>query len=126
MRRLLVLTALLVTATPAHAAGKLHVAITGQNHHPAVGKRWHYEVKVTTAAGKPIASRIHLEFLFGTIPVGQVGTHFVRNGFWQETFGTPGNPTFPPAARGQRLTLEAIATAKGYAKAKAGWWLVVR
>jgi hypothetical protein len=128
MRRLLgVAAAFLVTASPALGAGRLHVTITGQNHHPVVGKRWHYEVRVTNAAtGKLVACRIHLEFLFGSIVVGQVGTHTVSDGIWQETFGTKANPGFPPAARGQRLTLEAIATKKGFAKAKAGWWLVPR
>jgi len=128
MRRLLLLAfaLLILAASPALAAGKLRVTITGQDHHPVVGKRWHYSVKVTNAAGKPVACRIHLEFLFGTIVVGQVGTHFVKNGFWQETFGAPGNPAFPAAARGQKLTLRATVTAKGYARARAGWWIVPR
>src|SRR5438105_5594518 len=106
MRRLLLLALALFTlsTSPALAVGKLHVAVTGQDHHPVVGKRWHYSVKVTNAAGKPVACRIHLEFLFGSIVVGQVGTHFVKNGLWQETFGVPGNPAFPAAARGQKLT----------------------
>ena len=123
----LTLALLVLTASPALALGRLHVVVRGQDHHPLVHKKWHYEVRVTDAkTGKPVACRIHLQFLFGTIPVGQVGVHVVKNGFWQETFGTPGHPGFPPAARGQRLTLQAVVTAKGYAKAKAGWWLVVR
>ena len=126
MRRLLVLALLLFSASPALAAGKLHVTVTGQDHHPRVGKRWHYEVRVTNAAGKPVAARIHLQFLFGTLPVGEVGVHTVKSGFWQETFGTPGNPAFPASARGQHLVLEATVTAKGYARAKAGWAIVVR
>ena len=120
------LALLLFSASPALAAGKLHVTVTGQDHHPRVGKRWHYEVRVTNAAGKPVAARIHLQFLFGTLPVGEVGVHTVRSGFWQETFGTPGNPAFPASARGQHLVLEATVTAKGYARAKAGWAIVVR
>lgn len=128
MRRLLLLALALLalSASPASAAARLRVVIVGQNHHPVVGKRWHYSVKVTNPAGKPAACRIHLEFLFRSIVVGQVGTHFMKNGFWQETFGVPGNPAFPAAARGQKLTLEAIATAKGYAQGKAGWWIVAR
>jgi hypothetical protein len=115
---------LLLAATPALAAGRLHVKIVGQNHHPKVGAKWHYSVTVTDAkTGKRVACKIHLQFVFGSIPVGQVGTHIVKNGFWQETFGTPGNPSFPAAARGQRVTLQAVVTAKGYAKASAGWWV---
>jgi len=108
------------------AAGKLHVVVTGQDHHPRVGKHWHYEVHVTNAAGKPVRSRIHLQFLFGAIPVGEVGRHLLPRGVWEETFGTPGNPAFPAAARGQRLTLQATATAKGYAQAKGGWVITVK
>jgi hypothetical protein len=126
VRRLLVVVIALVLAAPAVAAPKLHVVVTGQDHHPRVGKRWHYEVRVTNAAGKPVASRIHLQFLFAGVPVGEVGVHAVKSGVWQETFGAPGNPSFPPASRGQRLVLQASATAKGYAPAKAGWWVVPR
>jgi len=118
----------LVVAAPAAAQLKtLHVVITGQDHHPRIGKRWHYEVRVTDAhTGKPVACRIHLQFLFGTLPVGEVGVHVVKNGFWQETFGTPGNPSFPPASRGQHLVLQATVTKKGYRTAKAGWAIVPR
>ena len=108
------------------APPKLHVVIRGQDHHPLVGKTWHYSVTVTNAAGKPVASKIHLQFLFNGFPVGQIGTHVVKNGFWQETFGTPGHPGFPAAARTQALVIEAIVTAKGYAVAKAHWPIVVK
>lgn len=92
---------------------KLHVRITGQSHHPLVGKKWHYEVRVTDAAGKPVAANVHLQFLFAGVPVGQVGRHHVANGLWRETFGVPGNPPFPERARGQHLELQAIATSQG-------------
>jgi hypothetical protein len=109
------------------APKRLHVAIHGQDHHPLVGKRWHFEVRVTDAAtGKPMACRIHLQFFFSGTPVGEVGVHVVKNGFWQEIFGAPGNPAFPPAARGQPLVLRATVTAKGYATARAGWSIVPR
>ena len=131
MRRLLVLICvLLVAAAGAASAGaalpKLHVVLKGQDHHPLVGKKWHYSVTVTNAAGKPVASKIHLQFLFSGLPVGQIGVHTVKNGFWQETFGTPGHAPFPPAARGQKLVIEAIVTAKGYAVTKATWPIVVK
>jgi hypothetical protein len=106
-------------------ASKIRVQLTGQSHHPRVGERWHYEVRVTNAAGKPIAANIHLQFLFGEIPVGQVGRHHVAKGVWQETFGVPGNPAFPARARGQPLVLQAVVTALGETR-KAGWSIVVR
>ena len=125
---IVLLTLGLVFAAPAAAQSKtLHVSVLGQDHHPRVGKRWHYEVRVTDAStGNPVACRIHLQFLFGTLPVGEVGVHVVKNGLWQETFGVPGNPSFPAAARGQHLVLQATVTAKGYRTAKAGWAIVPR
>jgi len=123
----LVLAALALSASPALAAGRLHVVISAQDHHPKVGAKWHYSVRVTDAkTGKAVASKIHLQFLFGTSPIAEVGTHVVKDGVWAETFGTPGNPPFPAAARGIRVTLRATATAKGYTKGTAGWWLVAR
>jgi hypothetical protein len=129
MRYAVVVVALalgLVAAAPAATQLKtFHVALKGQDHQPRIGKRWHYEVRVTDkATGKPVACRIHLQFMFGTLPVGEVGVHVVKNGFWQETFGTPGHPPFPPAARGQHLVLRATVTAKGYTTARAGWAIV--
>jgi hypothetical protein len=106
-------------------ASKIRVQLTGQSHHPRVGKRWHYEVRVTDAAGKPVAANVHLQFLFNGIPVGQVGRHRVADGVWRETFGTPGNPAFPARARGQPLVLQAVVTALGETR-KAGWWIVVK
>ncbi|HUK94420.1 MAG TPA: hypothetical protein VLU96_05120 [Gaiellaceae bacterium] len=103
----------------------IHARLIAQSHHPLVGKRWHYEVHVTDADGRPVPARIHLQFLFGGVPVGQVGRHYVRNGVWRETIGAPGNPPFPARARGQPLVLQAIVTALGQT-AKANWWIVVK
>jgi hypothetical protein len=91
----------------------LHVRLTAQSHHPVVGKRWHYEVRVTDAAGRPVPANLHLQFLFAGVPVGEVGRHHVANGVWRETFGVPGNPPFPARARGQHLELRALATSRG-------------
>lgn len=112
------------TSTSA-VATKPKVVIVGQDHHPLVGKKWHYEVTVTLG-GKPVAAFIHLQFLFNGTAVGEVGKHTVARGVWQETFGTPGHPPFPAAARGQPLVLEATVKVKGHPLAKAGWPLVVR
>jgi hypothetical protein len=101
------------TAAATTAAPKLHVVITGQSHHPRVGRRWHYSVRITDASGKRVPANIHLQFLFAGVPVGQVGRHRVASGVWSETFGVPGNPAFPSRARGQQLQLQAIATSNG-------------
>jgi hypothetical protein len=106
-------------------APKLRVQLTGRSHHPRVGKEWSYEVRVTDADGKPVAFRVHLQFLFGGVAVGQVGRHRVPNGVWRETFGVPGNPPFPERARGQPLVLQAVVTALGETRT-ASYWIRVR
>jgi hypothetical protein len=111
--------------TAPRPASKIRVQLTAQSHHPHVGKRWSYEVRVTDADGKPVAFRVHLQFLFAGVPVGQVGRHRVPNGFWRETFGVPGNPPFPERARGQPLVLQAVVTALGETS-KATYWIRVQ
>jgi len=131
MRRVTVLALLLllagaVSASALAAKPKLKVVIKGQSHHPVVGKTWSYSVKVTNAAGKPVACKIHLQMLLaGAGVVGQVGTHNVKNGVWKETIVAHGPNAFPPAAVGEPLVLQATVTAKGYAPAKAGWAIKV-
>ncbi|HVP74933.1 MAG TPA: hypothetical protein VMS63_02840 [Gaiellaceae bacterium] len=134
MRRALVLLPLaLMTvglAGPSLAAPqlkKLKVVLKGQDHHPVVGKTWSYQVKVTDAAGKPVACRIHLQMLLaGVSVVGEIGVHVVKTGIWKETIVAKGPDAFPPAARGEPLVLQATVTAKGYATAKARWPIVVK
>ena len=99
--------------------------LTADSHHPRVGKPWHYEVRVTDAAGKPIPARIHLQIALNGAPVGQIGRHTVKNGVWQETIGADGNAPFPSQAKGIRLTFQAIANAQGQT-AKAGYWIDVQ
>jgi len=133
MRRLLVpvgvLLAAVALAGPAAAAPpKLTVVLKGQDHHPVVGKTWSYSVTVRNAAGKPVASKIHLQMLLAPFMsvVGEVGTHTVKNGVWKETIVAHGPNAFPLASVGQTLVLQATVTAKGYAAAKARWPIVVK
>ena len=101
------------------------VHLTAQSHHPRVGKPWRYEVRVTDAAGHPVPALVHLQILFGGVPVGQVGRHRVASGVWRETIGRGANPPFPARARGQPLVFQAVVTAKGQTR-KANWWIRVR
>ena len=94
----------------------IRVRLTADSHHPRVGKPWHYEVRVTDAAGRPVAARIHLQILFGGAVVGQVGRHRVANGVWQETIGAGANQPFPARARNVPLVFEAVVTAGGQTK----------
>ena len=104
---------------------RIRVQLTADSHHPRVGKVWHYEVRVTDAAGKPVPARIHLQILFGGAPVGQVGRHRVAGGVWRETIGAGRNQPFPTRARGLHLVFEAVVTAKGQTK-KVDYPIVVR
>lgn len=114
-------------ATTAPAAKPvLRVALTAESHNPVVGHTWTYEVHVTDPAGKPVAARIHLQFLFGGMVVGEVGVHVVADGVWQETIPAKGKDAFPPAAVGQALVLRATATATGYRAGAARWTVVVK
>jgi hypothetical protein len=109
----------------AKLAPKIHVTLTADSHHPRVGKPWRYEVRVTDASGKPVAASIHLQILFGGVPVGQVGRHRVEKGVWQETIGADRNAPFPARAQGQPLVLQAVAKALG-ATRKADYWIKVQ
>lgn len=103
----------------------IRVSLTADSHHPRVGKPWHYEVRVTDAAGKPVPARVHLQIVFGGAPVGQIGRHRVANGVWRETIGADGNAPFPARARGVRLAFQAVVTALGQTK-KANYWIEAR
>ena len=113
------------TTTVVRPKPSIRVSLTADSHHPRVGKPWHYEVRVTDAAGKPVPARVHLQIVFGGAPVGQVGRHRVANGVWKETIGVPGNPPFPARARGVRLVFQAVVNALGQTK-KANYWVQVR
>jgi hypothetical protein len=113
------------TVTYAKPKPRIHVRLTADSHHPLVGKPWHYEVRVTDAAGRPVPALVHLQIVFGGVPVGQVGKHRVANGIWRETIGADGNAPFPARARGQPLVFEAVVTAKGQT-VKADYPITVR
>jgi hypothetical protein len=100
-------------APPNPAAGKIHVRLLADSHRPRVGKPWHYQVRVTDAAGRPVPATVHLQILFEGSPVGQIGRHRVANGVWSETIGGDRNAPFPARARGLPLVFEAIVTARG-------------
>lgn len=126
MRRLLAIAVLALAVAPAAlAASPIKASLRAQSHHPVVGKTWWYQVKVTGAAGKPVAAKIHLQILFAGAPVGQIGIHRVANGFWREVIGKGPNPPFPAASRGQPLVFQAVVTAKGVT-VKRNWPIVVR
>jgi hypothetical protein len=84
--------------------GPVHGVLRADNHAPRVKRLWAYSVRVTDAAGRPLAGRVEIEFMFGGQVVGRdtPPTHPVKNGRWQDKL------TFPPAAVGQPLTFRAV------------------
>jgi hypothetical protein len=85
-----------------------------------VKKNWPITVNVTDLSGKPIAATLQMNFLLGTLQVGQVDNGKIHHftGRYHE------NITFPAAAVGNQLTLQAVVKAKGKTK-KLPWAISV-
>lgn len=98
------------TAAPAKLSFK--ATLVAPNHHPVVNKNWFITVTVTNLSGKPIAATLRMNVLLGSLRVGQVDNgkvyHFV--GRYHEII------TWPAAAVGHQLTLQAVVKVKGKTK----------
>jgi hypothetical protein len=96
----------------------LRVTLTAQNHHPRASHspsaQWGYCVKVTTAAGESIASRIHLQIVSGRTAVAQVGLVSLNKGYdhWCASIGGEAS-VLNAVPRGKKLELQAVVTARG-------------
>jgi hypothetical protein len=135
LRRLLVtaLVALTVVTGAMAAVGTsqspIRVTLTAQNHHPrasaSTSVQWGYCVRVRTAAGKSVASTIHLQILQGRKPVGQVGFVSLRKGYdhWCASIGGETNPLLA-VPRGKKLIFQAVVRAEGVT-VKRNWPIVV-
>jgi uncharacterized protein YwbE len=93
------------TPTSSVTTGPVHATLTGENHHPVAGRSWSYEVKVTDAAGHPLAGTVLTEFVYPS--VGVVGkesppTHRLKNGVLKDSL------TFPPSAVGHTVELQTV------------------
>ena len=110
---------------PAAAKPAFKAGLTATSHRPVVNDlSWAITVTVSDLSGKPIAASLHMQVLFGSLVVGQIdavgknGTgpgnvyHFV--GRYHEKI------SWPLAAVGHALTLQAVVTAKGQTK-KLDW-----
>jgi hypothetical protein len=100
-------------ATKTHRARlPFRAVLHAPTHRPRAGKPWLYDVRVTDFDGRPIRARIRMRVLFGGLPVGKVdeGRTFTFTGVWREPKKEP--LIWPARARGQRLTFEAIVTAR--------------
>ena len=108
----------------------IRVILAAQNHHPRAStspyEHWWYSVKVTTAAGKSVASKIQLRILSNRTPLVGVGLVTLKKGhdYWRAGIGGEASVlnTLP---RGKRLILQAVVKAEGVT-VKRNWPLVVR
>jgi hypothetical protein len=116
-----------VTAGGATSAPVLpaRVTIAAATHHPRANAPWPVTVRVTNAAGKPIAATLTMRILFSGTPVGKVDNgrvyHFV--GTWREKKGE--EIKWPAASRSQPLAFEAIVHAQN-TTVKKTWAITVR
>ncbi len=94
-------------------------------HTPRINTPWVISIRATDLHGRPIRARLTMRFLFAGIPVGKVdnGRVYTFVGTWREKKGE--EIEFPPAARGQRLTFQALVTARRHT-IKLNYWVKPR
>lgn len=108
----------------------IRVTLTAQNHRPhptnSPGWQWGYCVRVRTAAGKSVASTIHLQILLGRKRVGQAGFVSLNKGYdhWCASIGGETNALLA-APRGKKLVFQAVVKAEGVT-VKRNWPIVVQ
>jgi hypothetical protein len=101
-------TSTAATTKPAPAA--LHVVLTAPNHTPVANKPWHYVLRVTDSAGRPVSAVVHGQVLYQGNVVGQIdqgAVHSAPKGVWTEAI------TWPAASVGQPLVFQVVVTALG-------------
>jgi hypothetical protein len=133
VRRFLAIVLVALTAGAGAVAAvrnsPIRVTLTAENHHPhpraSPSWQWGYCVRVRTAAGKSVASTIHLKILQGRKPVGQVGFVSLKRGYdhWCGTIGGETNALLA-VPRGKRLIFQAVVRAEGVT-VKRNWPIVV-
>jgi hypothetical protein len=114
-----VIELILAFATPFRAT--LHAP----THTPRVNSPWAIAIRAVDLQGRPIHARLTMRFLFAGVPVGKVdnGRAYTFVGTWREKKGQ--EIKFPTAAQGQRLTFQALVTARGRT-IKLNYWVQPR
>jgi hypothetical protein len=104
-----------VAATPTVKA-----RLTTSTSSPVVDEPWRWTVVVKDARGRPLAAKMKLQILFGTLVVGcWKGTAMTQctgssPGTWIPFKGKrTGTLTWPQASVGQKLTFQAVVVASG-------------
>src|SRR5919198_2989438 len=106
-------------------AAAFKASLAAQTHRPRVNRPWPITVRATNLAGRPIRARLTMRLLFAGVPVGKVdnGRVYTFTGVWREKKGE--EIKFPAQSRGQRLTFQALVTARGKT-IKLNYWVQPR
>jgi hypothetical protein len=106
-------------------AAAFKASLVAPTHRPRVNRPWPITIRATDRAGDPIRARLTMRFLFAGIPVGKVdnGRVYSFTGVWREPKGE--EISFPAQSRGQRLTFQALVTARGKT-IKLNYWVQPR
>jgi hypothetical protein len=94
-------------------------------HRPRVNRPWPITIHARDLQGHPIRARLTMRYLYNGFPVGKVdkGHVYTFVGTWQEPKGQ--EIVYPATARGQRLTFQALVTARGKT-IKLNYWVQPR
>ncbi len=86
------------------AAARFKAVLTGENHDPVATKHWHYTVRVTSPAGRPMSGTVETEFSFGGQVVGRESppSHALKQGQLKDFV------EWPKQAIGQPLALQVV------------------
>jgi len=119
------LLAALAGPAAAAAAPPFTVTLRAPTHTPAATAAWPISVTAKDARGRPVPAVLHMQILLAGFKVGDVdgGRRYRFTGTWREAKGE--EITWPAAARGQRLTFEAVVTAHAVTR-KVDFWIEVR
>jgi len=100
-------------------------SIVAPTHRPRVNRPWPVAIRATDLSGHPIRARLTMRLLFGGVPVGKVdnGRVYTFTGVWREPKGE--EIRFPAQSRGERLTFQALVTARGKT-IKLNYWVQPR
>jgi len=132
-RRFLLVALVGIAAAAGAAAGAnpspIRVTLTAQNHHPRASHspsvHWSYCVKVTTAAGVSVASKIRIQVVSGRT-VRRIAVISLREGYnhWCQGIGGEAGilNTLPI---GRKLIFQAVVAADGVT-VKRNWPIIVR
>ena len=106
-------------------AAAFKASLAAPTHRPRVNRPWPITIRATDLAGHPIRARLTMRFLIAGIPVGKVdnGRVYTFTGVWREKKGE--EIKFPATSRGQRLTFQALVTARRHT-IKLNYWVKPR